>query len=77
MQSAEDVAYASASELLERYRTKALSPVEAAAALFDRLEALEPKLNAFCIVDRASGAETAACPSLVRAVGSAGSREAA
>ena len=34
------------------YARRALSPVEAAQALFDRLEALQPKLNAFCLVDR-------------------------
>ena len=48
----DDIAYASATELLDRYRRRALSPVEAVRALFDRLEALQPKLNAFCIVDR-------------------------
>ena len=48
----DEIAYLSARELAERYRAKSLSPVEAAQALFDRLEALQPKLNAFCLVDR-------------------------
>jgi len=49
---APDIAYASALDLVELYRTQALSPVEAAAALLDRAEALQPKLNAFCVIDR-------------------------
>ena len=52
MTSASDIAYASALDLAGRYRTKALSPVEAATALLERLAALEPRLNAFTIVDR-------------------------
>ena len=47
-----DVAYASAVELLQLYRNKALSPVEVTRALLDRLDSLEPKINAFCLVDR-------------------------
>ncbi len=46
------IAYASAAALTELYRKRALSPVEATRLLFDRLDALQPKLNAFCIVDR-------------------------
>ncbi len=48
----DDIAYASASTLLDSYRKKALSPVEVTLALLDRIEALQPKINAFCIVDR-------------------------
>jgi aspartyl-tRNA(Asn)/glutamyl-tRNA(Gln) amidotransferase subunit A len=48
----DDIAYKSAAELTVLYARRALSPVEAAQALFDRLEALQPKLNAFCLVDR-------------------------
>jgi aspartyl-tRNA(Asn)/glutamyl-tRNA(Gln) amidotransferase subunit A len=47
-----DVAYASAVSLLDLYRRRALSPVEATRLIFDRLDALQPKINAFCIVDR-------------------------
>ena len=47
-----DIAYASAHALLDLYRAKQSSPVEAVRALLDRIDALEPKLNAFCIVDR-------------------------
>jgi len=48
----DDIAYKSAAELTVLYARRALSPVEAAQALFDRLEALQTKLNAFCLVDR-------------------------
>src|SRR5215831_3917329 len=48
----EDVAYASAVSLLELYRKRALSPVEMTRLLLDRLDALQPRLNAFCVVDR-------------------------
>ena len=47
-----DIAYASATTLLDLYRKKKLSPVEVAQSLLDRLESLQPKLNAFSIVDR-------------------------
>ena len=54
-----DIAYKSAAELTALYARRALSPVEAAQALFDRLEALQPKLNAFCLVDRDGALATA------------------
>ncbi|HEU0156250.1 MAG TPA: amidase [Stellaceae bacterium] len=48
-----DIAYATARELAAAYRSGSLlSPVEAAQALLERLEAFEPQLNAFSIVDR-------------------------
>ena len=46
------IAFASAAALSELYRKRALSPLEATNLLLDRLDALQPKLNAFCIVDR-------------------------
>jgi len=54
-----DLAYASAVALGEWYRAGALSPVEVARLLFERLDALQPKINAFCLVDR-DGAMAAA-----------------
>jgi aspartyl-tRNA(Asn)/glutamyl-tRNA(Gln) amidotransferase subunit A len=48
----DDIAYKSAQELTALYRAGTLSPVEAAEALFARLDDLQPKINAFCIVDR-------------------------
>src|SRR5258707_4987543 len=52
MTSGSEIAFAWAEALADLYRKRALSPVEAAEILFARIEALQPKLNAFCIVDR-------------------------
>ena len=52
MTSDHNVAYASAGALLDLYRRKALSPVEVTRLILDRIDALQPSLNAFCIVDR-------------------------
>src|SRR5215831_7733390 len=52
MASDNDIAYASAVSLLDLYRRKAVSPVEATRLILDRLDALQPKINAFCLVDR-------------------------
>src|SRR4051812_43508878 len=65
MTGASDIAFTSALDLAAMYRAKALSPLEAAQALFARLDALQPKLNAFCIVDR-DGALAAARASEAR-----------
>jgi aspartyl-tRNA(Asn)/glutamyl-tRNA(Gln) amidotransferase subunit A len=46
----ESIAYLSASELRDRYRTKALSPVEVTRAILDRIDRLNPVLNAFTVV---------------------------
>ena len=51
MSAGQEIAYASATSLLDLYRKKALSPVEATRLLLDRLDRLQPELNAFCIVD--------------------------
>jgi len=59
MNGAADIAYTSALDLAEAFRARTLSPMEVAEALFARLDALQPKLNAFCVVDR-DGAMTAA-----------------
>ncbi len=48
-----DVAWLSAHELVAAYRTRRLSPVEVVDALLKRIDALEPKLNAFCFRDAA------------------------
>ena len=52
MPSDRDVAYASAASLLDLYRKRALSPVEATRLILDPLDGLQPKINAFCVVDR-------------------------
>ncbi len=59
MASSLDIAYASALELFGRYRSKVLSPVEVCQALFARLDALQPRLNAFCVIDRDGALEAA------------------
>ena len=59
MVSEDDAAYLSAVSLLDLYRRKALSPVEAARLILDRIDALQPRINAFCVVDR-EGAMAAA-----------------
>src|SRR6516162_3736765 len=51
MSADQDVVYTSAVSLLDRYRKRELSPVAVTRLLLDRLDALQPKINAFCIVD--------------------------
>src|SRR5215469_11627055 len=51
MASEIDVAYTSSLTLLDRYRRRALSPVEATRAILKRLEALQAKISAFCVID--------------------------
>ncbi|MCC6468158.1 MAG: amidase [Alphaproteobacteria bacterium] len=38
--------------LLARYRRKSLSPVEVTRAILDRIERVNPRVNAYCLVDR-------------------------
>lgn len=46
-----NIAYMSALELLEAYRTKALSPVEVTKAMLERIEKVNPKINAIYHLD--------------------------
>src|SRR5579871_4839927 len=57
-----DLALWSATELVDAYRRKAVSPVEATTAALARIERLDGQLNAFCVVERdgALGAARAA-----------------
>jgi aspartyl-tRNA(Asn)/glutamyl-tRNA(Gln) amidotransferase subunit A len=48
---ATDVALLAATELLRRYRTRELSPVEATEAALARIDRHDPTVNAFCLVD--------------------------
>jgi aspartyl-tRNA(Asn)/glutamyl-tRNA(Gln) amidotransferase subunit A len=48
MSSATDLADCSATELLQLYRSRQASPVEATRAVLARIDRLNPKLNAFC-----------------------------
>jgi aspartyl-tRNA(Asn)/glutamyl-tRNA(Gln) amidotransferase subunit A len=55
----QDTAYASAITLLDLYGKRALSPVEATRLLLGRLDTLQPRINAFCIVDHDGALATA------------------
>jgi aspartyl-tRNA(Asn)/glutamyl-tRNA(Gln) amidotransferase subunit A len=60
-----ELAYTSATELVRLYRAKQLSPLEATQAVLARIGALNPRLNAFCLIDEA-GALAAARASEAR-----------
>jgi aspartyl-tRNA(Asn)/glutamyl-tRNA(Gln) amidotransferase subunit A len=47
----DELALLSATELLRRFRTKEVSPVEATQAALDRIAAYDSAVNAFCLVD--------------------------
>lgn len=47
----DDVAFLPATELLDLYRRRKLSPVEATEAALRRIERHDPRVNAFCLVD--------------------------
>ncbi|MGH6621432.1 MAG: amidase, partial [Alphaproteobacteria bacterium] len=51
--SGEELAYLSAAELVERYRKKALSPVDVTEAVLERIEQHDGAVNAFVLTDRA------------------------
>ncbi len=46
-----ELCFTPATELVARYRARTLSPVEVTRAVLARIEALNPKLNAYCLVD--------------------------
>jgi aspartyl-tRNA(Asn)/glutamyl-tRNA(Gln) amidotransferase subunit A len=58
-----DLCSLTAVELLERYRKHELSPVEVTRAVLERIEKLNPKLNAFCLVSDKALDEAKACES--------------
>ena len=51
---AEDIAYLSATALVAAYRDRQLSPVEVTRTVLERIDALNPTLNAFLLVDAES-----------------------
>ena len=61
----DEIAYLEATELLARYRSCALSPVDAIGEALARIERFEPVLNAFTLVD-GDGARTQARESEAR-----------
>ncbi len=54
-----DLCSLSATELVRSYARKKLSPVEVTRAVLDRIEKLNPVLNAFCLVDEKQAIEKA------------------
>jgi len=63
--TATDLTQLSACELLQLYRSGQASPTEATQAVLDRIERLNPSINAYCLVD-AESALTAAAASTER-----------
>ncbi len=59
MTTASHLADCSANELLQLYRTRRASPVEATQAVLQRIERHNPALNAFCLVDADSALASA------------------
>jgi len=47
-----NLALMTATELLGRFRAREVSPVDATKAALERIEALDDRVNAFCLVDR-------------------------
>ena len=47
----EELGYLSATELVARYRRREISPVAVTGAVLARIARLNPKINAFCLVD--------------------------
>ena len=67
-----EIAYLSATELIAAYRTRTLSPVEVAQATLDRIERIDPTLNAFVTVTGDLAVEQARAAEAAYAEGSAG-----
>jgi aspartyl-tRNA(Asn)/glutamyl-tRNA(Gln) amidotransferase subunit A len=59
MIGAHDLMSVAASELVHLFRTGAASPVEAARAALDRIHKLNPRYNAFCLIDDARAMDDA------------------
>lgn len=55
----DDVCYLPATELVDRYKKRTLSPLEVAKAVLNRIERLEPHVNAFVLLDGKSALESA------------------
>lgn len=58
---ATDLADCTATELLRLYRSRQASPIEATAAVLQRIEWLNPKLLAYCLIDADGALASAAC----------------
>jgi len=67
-----ELCYLPALDLRDRYRRRELSPVEVTAAVLDRIDALQPRLNAFVTVTRDRALEQARAAERAYRDGSAG-----
>ena len=67
-----EIGYLSALELLDAYHAKQLSPVEVTEAVLRRLEAVEPKINAFVTVTAELALEQARAAEAAYTAGAAG-----
>ena len=67
-----DLTQCSATELLELYRRGEASPVEATQAVLERIDAIDSRLNAFCLVAHDEAHRVGRAPA--RRAGSAASR---
>ncbi|MFA7666668.1 MAG: amidase [Burkholderiaceae bacterium] len=47
----EDIAWMGADELTAAYRDRDLSPVDVTRAMLERIDEINPKINAFCLID--------------------------
>ena len=59
MRAPTHLADCTASDLLQLYRTGQASPIEAAQAVHERITRLNPRLNAFCLVDEGASMQAA------------------
>jgi Asp-tRNA(Asn)/Glu-tRNA(Gln) amidotransferase A subunit family amidase len=57
--NANDLCYAPATELVALIRTRALSPVELTRAVLERIERVNPKLNAVCTLTAEAALDSA------------------
>ena len=57
---ADDIAYLNATDLVAAYRDRSLSPLEVTRTVLDRIDALNPKVNAFILVDHEAALRDAA-----------------
>jgi aspartyl-tRNA(Asn)/glutamyl-tRNA(Gln) amidotransferase subunit A len=68
----DSIAYLSACELIDRFRSRELSPVEVARAILERIDRLNPTLNAYTVTTPELALEQAAAAERAYGQGTAG-----
>ncbi|RPH77307.1 MAG: amidase, partial [Candidatus Rokuibacteriota bacterium] len=68
----EELCFAPASELVSLYRRRKVSPLEVVRAVLERIETVNPRLNAYCTV--AGEQAVAAARKATAAIGKKGAR---